>query len=299
MGLSTVDWSEVRELATAKIGSDIRPEEMRRVDALLNAATRYIYDESRYHPRFLVLEPRTAARGYVESTEDSFYVYGSGEDADGLYQRNGDNDGKPKYTRYASDGVTEEYTLEWLTGDSIWVIYTGIYNVIADALYTNSDTSQTPPSTGWSVELGESPAPRTQVLSEIDEIISYWNGARWVGLDPSEEYGYPDSNGFKLTTEKNGVTYVAYKKALNGPYGDGTKGTISAFPAEWLNYVAYSAARQYTASVRKEEGFNPVSLRDVERMESQVLTKANRQGAFSTIGNIFRTRYGNDRSISS
>ena len=78
MGLKTVDWSRVVDLVGAKTGVDFRDKELVRASALINSAAQYIFDESRYHPRFLVLEPRTQSRGYIQPTEDSYNVYGAG-----------------------------------------------------------------------------------------------------------------------------------------------------------------------------------------------------------------------------
>lgn len=311
MGLTTVKWDKVIDLCSAKAGFPIVGDDQPRIQSLANAAARYIYDESRYHPRFLTIEPRTAARGYIEPTEDSFYAYGAGDGfVNGLYQRDGDANTKPQYSIFDDDGafigvkwdgaqwVIE--ALDYITVNGLRVTVGGDYLYMpGDTIYTNSDTGNTPPTTGWAAGVGSAPTPILRAVGEIDEVISYWNGARWVGSDPSEEYGYPDSTGFKLTTDKNGVVYVAYKKALADEFGDGTGGTVEDFPAEWLNYVAYSATRQFLASNRQAEGFNPIAIRDVDRMESQVLTKANRQGAFTTIANTFRNRYGKDNSISS
>lgn len=299
MGLKTVDWDRVVALATAKIGADLSDKEEVRLGSLINSAAQYIFDESRYHPRFLVLEPRTLIRGYIEPEEDSYNVYGAGtSEANGLYVRNGDNNSLPKYTKFDSDGTTALYHLQnaiiitpqWqiVEGDGITQVYVNI----------DDGGDLTPPGAGWTATGdGEEPAPLVQALSEIDEIISYWDGARWVGANPNEVYGYPDQNGFRLTSEPSDVVYVAYKKVLPTEYGDGEQGTTDDFPAEWLNYCAYSAAREWRESVRQPEASNPVSVRDVDRKEAQVLIKANRQGAFNTIANIWTTRYAKDTTI--
>lgn len=384
MGLKTVDWSRVVDLVGAKTGVDFRDKELVRASALINSAAQYIFDESRYHPRFLVLEPRTQSRGYIQPTEDSYNVYGAGtSEANGLYVRNGSSSsGVPIYTM--SDESSELFRLgptepsievsgagnspvpetyfesgtlngktsyeldsdntkviqwsfggQWIIADSLGVRYTSdddvatpdlattwevdplggippaptveavaagwrITNLDTNAVeYSNDSTGATPPESGWITAAGEDPTPIVQALSEIDEIISYWDGARWVGANPSEVAGYPDQNGFRLTSTPSDVVYVAYKKVLPTEYGDGNQGTTSDFPAEWLNYCAYSAAREWMGSVRRDEAFNPVSLRDVDKREAQVLIKANRQGAFDTIANIWTTRYAKDTSIAS
>lgn len=205
MGLKTVNWSRVVALAEAKIGTDLSPKDDVRLGALINSAAQYIFDESRFHPRFLVLEAREATDGYIPAEESG--------------------------------------------------------------------------------------------LDEIDEIISYWNGERWVGANPEEVYGYPDHNGFKLTTDFTGTLYVAYKKVMPDEYGDGESGTTEDFPAEWMNYCAYSAAREWHGTQRNQDSYNPISVRDVDKREAQVLIKANRQGAFNTIANIWTTRYAKDTTI--
>ena len=290
MGLKTVNWDRVVALATAKIGTDLRDTELVRLSSLINSAAQYIFDESRYHPRFLVLEPRTALAGYIEPIEDSFNVYGSGTNAaNGLYVV--DVSG----TQYLHQDKTDQYRLR--RSISGWMIEDTSGGVVV--LYSTDDNSIPPPESGWVSDTGEDPAPRVQALSEIDEIISYWDGVKWAGANPGQEYGYPDQNGFRLTTDFTGTIYVAHKKVLPTEYGDSNQGTTEDFPAEWMNYCAYSAAREWMGSVRQAEAFNPVSLRDVEKRESQVLIKANRQGCFDTIANIWRTRFAADRSITS
>jgi hypothetical protein len=200
---------------------------------------------------------------------------------------------------YDADGTTALYNL-WSSTNTVWVLTSGAIDGVEDAFYTAVIVSNTPPPNGWGVsDLGTAPAPRVQALAEIDEIISYWDGVKWAGANPSQEYGYPDQNGFRLTTDFTGTIYVAFKKVLPTEYGDGTQDTTEDFPSEWLNYCAYSAAREWSGSQRNQDAYNPVSLRDVDKREAQVLIKANRQGAFDTIANIWRTRFAADRTITS
>jgi hypothetical protein len=226
-------------------------------------------------------------------------VYGAGTtEANGLYVRNDSSiDGKAAYTMYAADGTTASHSMYSEVG-SAWLIVEGEVDDSTTTLYSTISVSPTPPES-WAVNTGEAPTPIVQALSEIDEIISYWDGARWVGSNPAEVAGYPDQNGFRLTSEPADVVYVAYKKVLPTEYGDGEQGTTEDFPAEWLNYCGYSAAREWKESVRQQDASNPVSVRSVDKKEWQVLIKANRQGAFNTIANIWSTRYAKDTSIAS
>ena len=76
---NTRTWNEVIGLTQARAGAAFSSgTELTNIGFLLNSAARTIYDESRYWERYLVLEPRTAARGYIATTEDGFNVYGGG-----------------------------------------------------------------------------------------------------------------------------------------------------------------------------------------------------------------------------
>ena len=72
MAQQTRTWAEVVGLTQARAGAAFSSgTELTNIGFLLNSAARTIYDESRYWERFLVLEPRTAERGYIATTEDS------------------------------------------------------------------------------------------------------------------------------------------------------------------------------------------------------------------------------------
>ena len=114
MAQQTRTWAEVVGLTQARAGAAFSSgTELTNIGFLLNSAARTIYDESRYWERFLVLEPRTAERGYIATTEDSINVYGAGiTKVNGLYVRNGNSlDGRPAYTLYDLDGTTPLYNI--------------------------------------------------------------------------------------------------------------------------------------------------------------------------------------------
>ena len=122
MAQQTRTWAEVVGLTQARAGAAFSSgTELTNIGFLLNSAARTIYDESRYWERFLVLEPRTAERGYIATTEDSINVYGAGTtEANGLYVRNGNSaDTNPKYTLYNDDEAVYQITS---TAGSIWAI---------------------------------------------------------------------------------------------------------------------------------------------------------------------------------
>jgi hypothetical protein len=310
MALNTRTWAEVIGLTQARAGAVFSTgTEATNVGFLLNSAARTIYEESRYWARYLVLEPRTVSRGYIATTEDSFNVYGAGfQEANDLYVRNGDLNGKPFYNSIF-DGAAG-FKLNWtgvrweiesvvyitsngkiVTSDGNWLYEPG------DILYFNVATDATPPKTGWELGVGLDLPPYVDALSEIGEAMGYWSSNTWAGGDPTTLTAYPDQNGIRVASNITGKIYVAFKKTLKDTFGDGTSGTISDVPSEWAEFMAYDAARSYRASQGGEDGFNPIALRDVSNTLERAQVKANRSGAIAALNNQLKTQYSTDNSI--
>ena len=294
MAQQTRTWAEVVGLTQARAGAAFSSgTELTNIGFLLNSAARTIYDESRYWERFLVLEPRTAERGYIATTEDSINVYGAGTtEANGLYVRNGNSvDTNPKYTLYNDDEAVYQITS---TAGSIWAIQEV---ASGDILYSNIGGAIVPEGV-WTLETdGKSPAPIVQALSEIGEAIGYWGSAKWEGNDPISLTAYPDSNGIRVASNVTGTVYVAYKKAWSDTYGNGESGTLATVPTEWAEFMAYDAARSYRASQDSESGFNPIALRDVNNALERALMKPSREGAIAALTNQLKTQYSTDNSV--
>ena len=121
MALSTRTYQELEDLVLARAGATISDNSKARVKSLANSAANIAYRSSPYWTRFLVLEPRSLVRGYVDYTEDSYNVYGAGTAAvNGLYVRNGNSlDGNPKYTMYEDDVEVYQITS---TAGVLWAI---------------------------------------------------------------------------------------------------------------------------------------------------------------------------------
>ena len=294
MAQQTRTWAEVVGLTQARAGAAFSSgTELTNIGFLLNSAARTIYDESRYWERFLVLEPRTAERGYIATTEDSINVYGAGTtEANGLYVRNGNSvDTNPKYTLYNDDEAVYQITS---TAGSIWAIQEV---ASGDILYSSIGGAIVPEGI-WTLETdGKSPAPIVQALSEIGEAIGYWGSAKWEGNDPISLTAYPDSNGIRVASNVTGTVYVAYKKAWSDTYGNGESGTLATVPTEWAEFMAYDAARSYRASQDSESGFNPIALRDVNNALERALMKPSREGAIAALTNQLKTQYSTDNSV--
>ena len=310
MAQHTRTWAEVVGLTQARSGAAFSSgTELTNIGFLLNSAARTIYDESRYWERYLVLEPRTAARGYIATTEDSYNVYGAGfSPSNGLYVRNGDEDGKPSYNM-VTDGFPE-FKLSWnsirweittlvyitskgvvVTSEGDWVYEPG------DVLYFSYAPDATPPVGGWITGQGIDLPPIVDGLSEIGEAMGYWSGEKWAGGDPTSLTAYPDKNGIRVASNVTGTVYVAFKKSWTDTFGNGESGTLATVPTEWAEFMAYDAARSYRASQGGEDGFNPIALRDVNNALERALMKVSRSGAIAALTNQLKTQYSVDESV--
>lgn len=297
MALSTRPYSDLEFLVMARAGGTITDNAKQRVQALANSAAHIACNASPYWPRLLVLEERTIANGYVEYTEDSYVVSDAGtENANGLYVRNGESSGLPKYTLFENDGITERYSVftQDGSGDSWQLEKTGL-----DPLYTNSQISLTPPTSGWVVDTGTSPAPTLKATSTIDEVHSIWDGEKWTGASPRQLDFYPDAEGIRVTNANTDATtvFVAYKKVVVDKYGDGTGGTVSDVPSEWFEYMAYHAAMSYQVAEQVGAERMTIAFRDVQGRLDDELLRISRQGIWRTIAQKMKTYYNFDVSV--
>ena len=310
MAQQTRTWAEVVGLTQARAGAAFSSgTELNNIGFLLNSAARTIYDESRYWDRYLVLEPRTAARGYIATTQDGFNVYGAGfSPSNGLYVRNGDANGKANYNVVRDNVAT--LSLRW--SGSQWEIVSLVYITSAglivtsngdwlyepgNVLYYNVAVDATPPETGWELGVGIDLPPYVDALSEIGEAMGYWSSEKWAGGDPISLTAYPDKNGIRVASNVTGTIYVAFKKAWTDTYGNGESGTLATVPSEWAEFMAYDAARSYRASQGGEDGFNPIALRDVNNALERALMKVSRSGAIAALTNQLKTQYSVDDSV--
>jgi hypothetical protein len=291
MAQNTRKWDSLTGLVQARLGHDLSDKDLVRVQSLANSAALMLFDENPYWERFLVLEPRSVERGYVAFTEDSYNVYGAGTtEVNGLYFRSEtDTNGKVAYELFNEDTVV--YSLIW-NGVSAWEILDAD---TGDILYDSQPgTEDTPPESGWAVNLGESTAPIVQALSEIGEYIGHWNGAKWQGAGSHAGTAYPDQNGIRMTDcTEDGVVYMAFKKTQPDTYGNGQSGTVSDVPAEWFNYMALQTAAAWDGAQDRPT----VRVKDIDRAWDQALLKINRQGIYNNIAQRFRTYYGYDVSV--
>jgi hypothetical protein len=300
MAFKTRTWDDVLGLTEARSGNAFSSTEKTRVGHLINSAAKYIYEESRYWSRFLVLEPRMVERGYIAFTEDSLNVYGAGaEEVNGLYVLSGEEFNSHSVWKK----VDEDYYIRREThGEhNTWHLVQASSATAPTAdkyFYSDGHGGLVPDESGWSVDDdGVSPTPISQATSEIDEYIGHWDGAKWQGSDPMQMSAYLDQNGIRVTQPQDGLVYVAFKKTFTDVLGDGTGGTVADIPAEWAEYISYSAARAYRASQAQPDGYNPIALRDVDNVLGQALIKVGKQGVYNTLANQFKTRYGMDVSI--
>lgn len=265
-----------------------------RITPLLNDSIRYAYEATKFWPRYLNVTPRTLSRGYVNFEEDSFFVYGAGnEDVNGLYVRNGTSNGWPVWTLY--DGDTAMYDIEG-DGTSQWTIAT---SDIAGVVYYINTTEATPPSSGWTVAGGsESPAPLLVDLPNISEVINVWTADPVNGTPSSPCKFYTDASGVRVPKATGDTVWVAYKADLNDEFGDGTGGTLSDIPQEFAEYAKYDVSYQLQFILRQsnDNGY-PFAYSKVTDKLDRYLLKITDETGHRMIRDKFQTYYGTDVSV--
>ncbi len=288
--LSTRTYDEFIAQVGALCMKDFSDKEEKRIATIGNLAATRAQKESQWWERLLVAsEPRTATRGRVNATEDSYHVFGAGsEEFNGLYVRNPDSptvNGKVAYRM----GDGPYYHLVWTSSPDEWTIGSAETSKIFpdNAYYDIASSADIPPETGWGqtnvVPESESPAPLLNALADIDTFMMI-SGSDTIRDRSSRPIRfYVDSSGANLrTSDAPETVWVTYKKVNPDTYGDGNSGTVSDIPSEWFNYMTLYAAYMYQSSQRQN---NPnaaytLALREVEnslqdeliRLEDQHIT---------------------------
>jgi hypothetical protein len=295
--LSTRTYDEFIAQVGALCMKDFSPKDEARISTIGNLAAKRAYKETQWWERWLVAsEPRTASRGRVNATEDSFYVFGAGTDAvSGLYVRNGTVNSKVAYTMFDTDGTTALYDIEW-DNSSDWQILDADDAV----LYDITDASTTPPLTGWEANTGEDPAPLLNALADIDTFMTI-SGTDVIRDSTSRPIRfYVDSSGANLRSNvDNDVVWVTYKKANTDIYGDGNSGTVSDIPSEWFNYMTLYSAYMYQSSQRQN---NPnaaytLALREVENSLQDELIRLEDQHITDNLAKNIYTHLSQNQSL--
>jgi len=300
--LSTRTYDEFMAQTQALCGTAFTAEEKANIMALGNLAAKRAYKESQWWERFLVAsEPRTAARGRVNATEDSYYVFGAGTEAsNGLYVRNGVSvDGNPAYTMYDTDGTTALYNI-WSLSSTAWLITSSDIDVAITILYSTADDSTTPPLSGWESVNGDDPSPLLNALADIDTymLISGTDTIRDSSSRPIRFY--VDSSGANLRSNvDNDVVWVTYKKTNTDIYGDGQGNTTASIPAEWFNYMSLYSAYMYQSSQRQnnQNAAYGLALREVENSLQDELIRLEDQHITDNLAKNIYTHLSQNQSL--
>lgn len=298
MALRTTSYDQLKKMVEGRIRNKIEGDDLDYFDALVNDAARRAYDESSYWPRFLRYEPRSVERGYIADEEDSFYVYGAGTtEANGLYVRNGNDNGKGEWTLFNENG-SSLFNIKW--DDEKFIISFGSFydgsDVEGEAVYSSPvEAVDTPLETGWIAVNGESPAPIVLATGKIEQIIEVNNSNRFENPTVSSRR-YRDSVSTRTIEMTNQTAWVAYKAQLDVTYGDGEEGTTSDIPSEWVRFIALDVAYAMQRAGRMS---NPnetygVSFRAVEDALNIALMNVNRENAVNILKSQGDTYFNKD-----
>ena len=296
--LTTGTYDEFILLTKALCGLDsFTPEDEANVVAFGRLAAKRAFKESQWWERWLVSgEPRTVSRGRVDASEDSYNVFGAGTSAvNGLYVRNGSVNGKAAYTLYDTDGTTALYDIEW-DNSTDWQILSAADVV----LYDITDSSTTPPASGWAANTGTNPSPLLNALADIDTFLCISSTDTIRDSSSRPVRFFVDSSGANLrTNDAPGKVWVTYKKTNTDKYGDGTGGTTTAIPSEFMNYMSLYAAYMYQSSQGQNNASQAygIALREVENALQDELMRLEEQGVTDNLAKSIYTHLSQNQSL--
>ena len=264
--MQTRTYGDLFKLASALIGTggELSDSEQSQLSYFINRRFSEIFNASPSWPRYVVVgEPRTVtADQTIQTSEDSFYVYGAGTtEVNGLYVRNGNSfSGQAAYTMYDTDGTTALYNL-WGTlavgGTVTWRISSTAIDAIAVELYKITINSQTPPASGWGSITGTAPAPYVRDLSNIGEFVRIHRTRPLLNRSALEYEFYVSALGAHIlnqvsTTE--GTAWATYKKEFT-PFTVATdfyNSTVEV-PGEFFNFISHAVYADFLRVQNKQE----------------------------------------------
>lgn len=281
-----------------------------KITPLLNDSIRYAYESNKYWPRYLNVTLRSISRGYVDFSEDSFFVYGAGDGVvNGLYVRRGDSNGKPRYSKMDAAGALFDIAwdgAEWrivaqdyitVQGERVTVNGNYLYGP-GDVAYDNVDTGSTPPTSGWAAGTGTEPAPLLIDVPDIGTPIQVWTADPNGTVSSTPCKFYTDGSGIRVPKVVGDLVWVAYKADLDTEYGDGTGGTSEAIPQEFAEYAKYDVSYQLQFNNRQSQPNQyPFAYKKVTDRLDVYLLQITEETGHRMIRDRFETYYGSDVSV--
>tara|TARA_R110000782_G_scaffold6271_1_gene21425 strand:+ start:6826 stop:7782 length:957 start_codon:yes stop_codon:yes gene_type:complete len=276
--MQTRTYGELFKLASALIGTggELSTGEQNQLSHFINRRFSEIFNASPSWPRYITVgEPRNVEVNQIVSTAGGdVYVTNAGTPTggttwDGLYRRNGDSSGYPKYSKY-SDIVNGRTVYDITYDGNEWTMYDNVFGQNPTLQYTVETTpGDPPPSTGWQ---GQVPGTTDNMflydLGNIGEFVRIHNtqplfnrsareyefyvtfsGAHILNLDPPQG-GVGQVDGDDVLT----TVWVTYKKEFT-PYtitADYYTSTLEV-PAEFFNFISHAVYADFLRVQNKQE----------------------------------------------
>jgi|TARA_E500000318_G_scaffold31935_4_gene31852 hypothetical protein len=223
--LSTQDktYAQLKAQVIAKLGaSALTSDEDTMLLSLVNARAYEAYQSSQNWPRYLVVaEPRTIiADQTIQRSEDSFYVYGAGnDDTNGLYLRNGTVNSIAAYTKYDTDGTTALFSLVSETAGNDAFLVAGAPATSNTRHYSadlvGSSNNEYPTQFTVVETAGTAPAPFLVDVANINEFMRVHRNRSFLNNSSLEYDFYVTSKGAHILNPfptDSSLAYVTYKK---------------------------------------------------------------------------------------
>jgi hypothetical protein len=275
--MQTRTYGDLFKLASALIGTggELSAGEQSQLSHFINRRFSEIFNASPSWPRYITVgEPRNVETNQIVSTAGGdLYVTNAGNPPgqptiDGLFRRNGDSSGYPRYSKYSSFSSGQiDYDI-FYDGNE-WTMYDSVFGQNPVLQFNVEANPGDPiPSTGWDAQvaglsrnmflynlgnIGEfvrihSTQPLFNRSAREYEFYVTFSGAHILNLDSNPESNQVDAVD-TLTT-----AWVTYKKEFT-PYtitADYYASTLEV-PAEFFNFISHAVYADFLRVQNKQE----------------------------------------------
>jgi len=261
--MQTRTYGELFKLASALIGTggELSTGEQDQLSHFINRRFSEIFNASPSWPRYITVgEPRPIGLNQIVSTAGGdIYVTNAGTptgqpEINGLFKRNGDSGGYPRYSKYES-GTSGSIDYDIIFDGSDW----NLFNDASTLQYSASANPGDPvPSTGWAGQaVGTTANMFIYNLNNIGEFVRIHNTQPLLNRSAREYEFYVTFEGahiLNVESTTDSTAWVTYKKEFT-PYtitADYYTSTLEV-PAEFFNFISHAVYADFLRVQNKQE----------------------------------------------
>jgi len=265
--MQTRTYGDLFKLASALIGTggELSAGEQDQLSHFINRRFSEIFNASPSWPRYITVgEPRPIGTNQIVSTAGGdLYVTNAGNPPgqptiDGLFRRNGDSSGYPRYSKY-SNFTAGQIDYDIFYDGTEWTMYDSVFGQNPVLQFTVAANPGDPiPSTGWNAQVqGLSENMFLYNLGNIGEFVRIHNTQPLLNRSAREYEFYVSFAGahiLNVESTTDNTAWVTYKSEFT-PFDvtvDYYTSTVEV-PAEFFNFISHAVYADFLRVQNKQE----------------------------------------------